>query len=201
MAFSGDSRFLAFSLVSRPRIIDLRSPNRSAGEIGHLNRPIFSGFAFSPDDMKIAASSSGPVAFSRAGWRVAADARSGVSIWKTTDLDGADISLFGDLPLTESAVALWDLRNPGAAPTLFRTPRVSLSAIQFSPDDKYLMGAMTDGSVWRWSLGAATADYLCTRVWRSLSTDEWRTYIGEGVPYERTCPALAPAASRARGNW
>ncbi|HEY6340699.1 MAG TPA: hypothetical protein VIY49_04335 [Bryobacteraceae bacterium] len=29
-------------------------------------------------------------------------------------------------------------------------------------------------------------------VGHNLSMDEWRTYVGEGIPYQRTCPNLVP---------
>ena len=43
-----------------------------------------------------------------------------------------------------------------------------------------------------WPLWTAAADYLCTRVWRNHSIEEWRFSIGEGIPYQRTCPNLPP---------
>jgi len=43
-----------------------------------------------------------------------------------------------------------------------------------------------------WRLWSEAADYLCSRVWRNLSINEWRLYTGESIPYERTCPKLPP---------
>jgi len=41
---------------------------------------------------------------------------------------------------------------------------------------------------------------LCTRVWRNLSMDEWRLYVGENIPYERTCPSLPPGTGVGKVN-
>jgi WD40 repeat protein len=66
--------------------------------------------------------------------------------------------------------------------------------VTFSPDGNRLACGGVDGTVRIWPLWTATADYLCTRVWRNLSVEEWRFDIGEGIPYERTCPNLPPGA-------
>ena len=89
---------------------------------------------------------------------------------------------------------LWDLRNPTTAPVSLQTGGVA--SLAFSPDGHRLVigGGDGDGGVRLWNLGSAAADYLCTRVWRNLSMDEWRLYVGEGIPYERTCPALPAGA-------
>jgi WD40 repeat protein len=86
---------------------------------------------------------------------------------------------------------LWDLRNPTTPPVSLPGP---VSSIAFAPDGQHLVVGGNDGSVRLWSLGSAAADYLCTRVWRNLSMDEWRLYVGESIPYERTCPGLPPGA-------
>jgi hypothetical protein len=46
---------------------------------------------------------------------------------------------------------------------------------------------------------------VCQLVWRNLSMDEWRQFVGDGIPYERTCPNLpfgegAPTEARTTGD-
>jgi hypothetical protein len=90
---------------------------------------------------------------------------------------------------TNGTTRLWDLRSPTAPPLYLPSPP-AVAAILFSPDGQYLAASGVDTSVRLWRLGSAGADYLCTRVWRNLTMDEWRLYVGETIPYERTCPGL-----------
>jgi WD40 repeat protein len=86
---------------------------------------------------------------------------------------------------------LWSLASPTTAPLSLPG---SGTSVAFAPSGQLLAVAGIDGSVRLWSMGAAAADSLCTRVWRNLSMDEWRLYVGETIPYERTCPTLPPGA-------
>jgi WD40 repeat protein len=85
---------------------------------------------------------------------------------------------------------LWDLEDPNSPPAVFESQSPASAA--FSPDGKRMAIIEFSGKVGVWNLGIAAADYFCTRVSRNLSKDEWRVYVGEGIPYERTCPALPP---------
>jgi WD40 repeat protein len=92
-------------------------------------------------------------------------------------------------------VRVWDLRSPEALPVLFEGPQASVKWIKFSLDGTQLLSFDRQGrSLLAWPLWTAASDYLCTRVWRNFSMDEWRLYMGEDIPYERTCQALPPGA-------
>jgi WD40 repeat protein len=88
-------------------------------------------------------------------------------------------------------VRVFDLRSPRAPPVEFHGSG-DVTSMVFSPDGKSLAAGSADGSVRVWPLWSAASDYLCTRVSRNLSIEEWRLYVGEDLPYERTCPALPP---------
>jgi WD40 repeat protein len=87
-------------------------------------------------------------------------------------------------------VRIWDLHEPEAPPIVFRAGKAIIRSVAISDDGGYLAVGDAKGSVWLWRLWTAAANYLCTRVSRNLSLEEWRFYVGEYIPYERTCPAL-----------
>jgi WD40 repeat protein len=87
-----------------------------------------------------------------------------------------------------TSLRLWDLQNPGAEPVVIP----GVGSVAFSSDGTRLASGAPDGSVRIWPLWRAATDYLCTRVHRNLSMDEWRHYMGSDIEYERTCPELPP---------
>ena len=93
--------------------------------------------------------------------------------------------------IQDAAVRVWDLRQPTAPPLVLSGHRGNAYSVAFAPDGNRLASANEDG-VRIWPLWSAAADSLCSRVWRNLSMEEWKFYIGEGLPYERTCPNRPP---------
>jgi WD40 repeat protein len=89
---------------------------------------------------------------------------------------------------TESGVRLWDLRQPKAPPLGLR--RGIVSSVAFSRDGTRLASGGSDATVVVWDLWTRAADRICTLVWRNLSMEEWRLYVGGRVSYQRTCPNL-----------
>jgi hypothetical protein len=101
-------------------------------------------------------------------------------------------------------IEMWDLRNPSAPAVLIlgRIPTriLNMRAVSFSADGKRLTAGNLDGAVVVWRLGLDAADYLCKHVWRNLSMNEWSQYVGDDIPYERTCPALPPGVGAPGAN-
>ena len=44
------------------------------------------------------------------------------------------------------------------------------------------------------------ADAVCETVWRNLTLAEWQQFVGEDIPYQRTCPNLPEHSSVAAGG-
>ena len=97
----------------------------------------------------------------------------------------------------DHTVQLWDFENPTAVPIVLdgQSPLLSLA---YSPDGKHLVAGSRDRTMKIWDLShpmntstaQQVADMICRKVRRNLTLDEWHTFIGTELPYERTCPNL-----------
>jgi WD40 repeat protein len=195
LAFSPDGARLAAGTYRTVQVWDPRHP-----EIPPREFPVEdsgpSSLAFSPDGTRLAAAGARTVRI--------LDSRN-LSVLAVLDSELGVRSLAFSPDGTRVAASMgprtqmWDLRKPDSAPLSFQDPFPGILGvtIAFSGDGSRLTLGKLDGGVQSWPLWSAAADYLCTRVWRNLTMDEWRLYIGENIPYERTCPSL-PAGTGAR---
>jgi WD40 repeat protein len=192
IAFSRDGSKLAMVNDPEVRVWDLRKPGSPPVVLLQPSQPRNSGaLALSPDGTLLAVG--------------ATDVR----VWDLKNLSATPL-LFKGFPSfafyslefspdgtslaggnMRNATLLWELNNPNTPPTSFP---FAGSSVAFSPDGHRLAIGSGDRSVRVLPVGPSAADYLCNRVWRNLSLKEWRLYVGEGIPYERTCPALPAGA-------
>jgi hypothetical protein len=63
--------------------------------------------------------------------------------------------------------------------------------VAFSPDGQTLAVGGFDGAVRLWiARPEVLAEMVCEQVWRNLTLEERKRFVGRGVPSERTCPNL-----------
>ena len=93
----------------------------------------------------------------------------------------------------DGAVRLWDVRQPQAPPAVLRALPEQVFSVAYSPDGLTLASAHLDGSIYLWIGSTDTlATMVCHKVRRNLTAGEWAQFVGEDVPYARTCPNLPP---------
>jgi WD40 repeat protein len=191
IAFSRDGNRLATASVDGKirvwRLLYPNVPNLFAGHLGKAN-----AVAFSPHGSHLAsAGDDGSVrvwiwdsSHPDATWAIFAG-HEGFATSVAFSSDGSRLASAGN-----DTVRLWDLRQPDAPPLVFANRLTQVNSVAFSADGNFLVSGDDTGTVEVSPLWSAAADLLCNRVWRNLSMDEWRLYIGEGIPYQRTCPNL-----------
>ena len=107
----------------------------------------------------------------------------------------------------DTSIRLWDLSSPGTPPGLLHGHESAVWALAFSPDSKILASGAEAKGVLLWDLTHPVntaqleqlADLVCEKVWRNLTIEEWREFVSENMPYERTCPDL-PAHPSVAGD-
>ncbi len=85
-----------------------------------------------------------------------------IEMWVVSELDELPIRM------TDNDAYVWD--------------------IKFTSDSKYIISACADGDIriWPTEPGMIAQD-MCKEMKRNLTEDEWKTYVGNDIPYRNTC--------------
>ena len=94
----------------------------------------------------------------------------------------------------DETVRLWDVagRKPIGEPLHVHASEVR--SVAFSPDGKILVSGGADKIIlWDTNFASYPA-HLCQRLHRNLTLAEWAEFIGDFLPYRKTCPNLPEPA-------
>ena len=98
----------------------------------------------------------------------------------------------------DQSVRLWDIESEKTTPIVLTRQSGEYWSLAYSPDGQYLVAGGTSETTKIWDLThplnslttSAIADKVCGKVLRNLTLDEWHKFIGEDIPYQRTCENL-----------
>ena len=82
----------------------------------------------------------------------------------------------------------WDVATRQRLGTIPGTPDIPLINLTFSPSGQHILAVNDEAEVTAWALDLVLwQEHACRIAARSLTTAEWRQYLGD-VPYRETCP-------------
>jgi len=66
-------------------------------------------------------------------------------------------------------------------------------SIAFSKNSDHLLASCNDGEIRIWPTDPKTlADQICPHLSRNMTPEEWEIYVGNEMPYQKTCTNLSP---------
>ncbi|MEQ8474850.1 hypothetical protein [Fulvivirga sp.] len=103
------------------------------------------------------------VSYSPDGKLLAAGSFDGsIYMWAVSEIDELPIKM------TDNDAYVWDLA--------------------FTPDSKYIIAGCSDGDIRFWPTDPnIISELMCNELKRNLDEEEWKTYVGNDIPYRNTC--------------
>ncbi|WP_374212359.1 WD40 repeat domain-containing protein [Thiothrix subterranea] len=194
VAFSPDSRYAAFYESKLPgnyiQLWDL-STSKFIGNpwIGH--KAGIATIAFNSDGTKVVSG----------GWKnqlLLWDVATGKVIgepWKGHE-EAVSAAVFSPddkhiISASHENLRLWDVATGQSIGKPWNGHNKSVSAVAFSPDGKYVVSGDRGGTLRLWDADPESwAKKACSIVNRNFSLAEWQRFIGDALPYQKTCPDL-----------
>lgn len=90
----------------------------------------------------------------------------------------------------DGKVFFWELANLASPPIVMDDNSGFVFSLAFSPDGKYIVSSSAEEPrlIYRPTVAFMMAARICGLLDRNFTNDEWNTYVGADIPYEKTCP-------------
>ena len=90
----------------------------------------------------------------------------------------------------DGTIKIWNARNLGETPVVITAHESWVFAIAFSNDGKTLVSSSEKGNlIYYWPTRTKyMANDMCGYLSRNMTKQEWNTYVGFDIGYEKTCP-------------
>lgn len=115
-----------------------------------------------------------------------------VSLDHTSEIASLDISSDGKLLASGSrdgAVQIWDVNTYQELTGLNHESEVTF--VKFNTFNNRLFVSTADGNFYNWIVDfEELIELACSKLTRNFTYDEWQRYVGNDIPYEKTCPNL-----------
>lgn len=109
-------------------------------------------------------------------------------------ISDVDISPDNSLLLTASrdgTTRVWDLQDTKKMPVILDDHNDWVMTASFDPSGTQIVTGSRDSYIRTWPVDPLMlADRICEFVTRNLTPEEWVEYVGEDIPYQKTCPSI-----------
>jgi len=92
----------------------------------------------------------------------------------------------------DGKVRYWELSNLNNPPIVMEDNSGYVFSLAFSPGGKNIFSSSLDDPrlINRPAAAEMLAEKVCGLITRNFTEEEWNTYVGSDIPYEKTCPTV-----------
>lgn len=88
----------------------------------------------------------------------------------------------------DRTIRVWNYLEPASPPIIIDDNDKWVYGLAFTPDHQKIISCGADKTIRIFQVDPAVlSDRICPRVKRNLTDIEWNKYIGEDIPYQKTC--------------